>query len=140
MRARHVSHARIEWAKKYFVNLDLGKDNEQRKQHQRLDQRQTQDHHRLNTSCSSGIASGSFNCRCSDSRLAKRATEDRDCKPDTRSNGLQTDAIVRRWRLVSSKYRKSGQQHCEQRKEKYVDSSHSLFLPPKLDLRINGLV
>src|SRR5262249_25088070 len=60
--------------------LHYCEDHEERKQHQRLNQSQSQNHHGLDATCCSRIASRALTRRSTNPRLTKRATKYGDGK------------------------------------------------------------
>ena len=59
------------------------KDHQQRKQHQRFDQREAENHHRLNTTSGSRVTSCAFTSGRANARLSDRSTEHCDRETDT---------------------------------------------------------
>ena len=93
MRARRLSHARILLTR-IFGQLGLDEHDDEGKQHQRLDQCQSQNHHGLNAACCSRIARRAFARRRTNARLADGATEYCDGETNAGSQGFQANIVI----------------------------------------------
>src|SRR5688572_22724921 len=131
MRARITSHSHLLLSGK-ICPLDLCKHNQQSEQDQRLDQRQSQNHHRLDLRSSSRVAGSAFTSCRTNSRLAQCAANYCDRESYARSNCLKTSAFVRRVvrssRRSLSERNRSAHQDADNGEKKHVQFSHILFL------------
>src|SRR5258708_9678540 len=128
MRAQLESRARMFSLIAPVADSDsrnYSKDDQQRKKHERLDQRQTQNHHGLNFSCSSRIPRGALTGRCADARLSNSTTKNRNRETDAGRERHVALVVYRGFRrLVGwlSYRRKRRHQHAE-----HGTPNHSYF-------------